>query len=71
MYDWFTSSSHSGSALGDAEAFIFVPVFRCIPTIRTDLSARMLSELIIKELSELQAGKGIWKGWGMDMWEGL
>lgn len=36
-----------------------------------DLSARMPSEWIIKELSELEAGKGIYWGWGMDMWEGL
>lgn len=29
---------------------------------RIDLSTRMPSELIIKELDELQAGKGVWRG---------
>lgn len=36
-----------------------------------DLSARMPSEMIIKELNELQPGKGISRGWGMDMWKWL
>lgn len=32
-----------------------------------DLSGRTASELIIKELSELEAGKGIWSRRGLDM----